>query len=101
MNRTIKRNRISWADYDATVAEPEDNKWQQKIKTLLYTTQCVRFIGHKNRISSPDTVVFFEIFSYNKCRQNEKTTSEEVVLKHTCAAGRTGDFEESLFELVA
>lgn len=29
-----------------------------------------------------------------------KTTSEEVVLKHTCAAGRTGDFEKSLFELV-
>ena len=45
-------------------------------------------------------VAFFETYIYNESNKKQKTTSEEVVLKHTCAAGRTGDFEESLFELV-
>ena len=44
-------------------------------------------------------VAFFADSIYNY-RRKTKTTSEEVVLKHTCAAGKTGDFEESLFELV-
>ena len=32
--------------------------------------------------------------------EKTKTASKETVLKHTCAAGESGDFEKSLFELV-
>ena len=47
---------------------------------------CIRYIGLENAIFDDEKVAFYTEQSYNNHR-NRKKTSEEVFLKHTCAAG--------------
>lgn len=89
---------LSWITYAAR-RNPVGLFCAIYVKINNCTRLCVRFIGLKMVFWGCILVAFFGTYIYNDSNKS-KTTSEEVVLMHTCAAGRTGDFEESLFELV-